>query len=49
MPNNKPTGWVGWVYFATAVLLIVGGLGIVAGLTAFLVPIFMWLPKRVGS
>ncbi len=33
MVEIKPTGWVGWVYFAAAMLLIAGAIGIVAGLT----------------
>jgi hypothetical protein len=32
--RTEPTGWVGWVYFAGAMLLAVGGLQIIAGLAA---------------
>lgn len=34
MARNKPTGWVGWIYFASAMLLLIGGLEAIAGLTA---------------
>ncbi len=35
MANKKdPTGWVGWVYFAGAMLIAVGGLQIISGLVA---------------
>jgi hypothetical protein len=30
----SPTAWVGWVYFAGAMLLVVGGLEILSGLVA---------------
>lgn len=29
----QPSGWVGWIYFTSAMLLIAGGIGIIAGLT----------------
>lgn len=32
--RSEPTGWVGWVYFAGALLLALGGLQIIAGLVA---------------
>ena len=36
MPQRKvtSTGWVGWVYFASAMMLIVGGMQAIAGLVA---------------
>lgn len=34
MARNKPTGWVGWIYFAGAMMMLVGGLEAIAGLTA---------------
>ncbi len=34
MAKNQTTKWVGWVYFASALLLVLGGLQIVSGLTA---------------
>ncbi len=34
--KRDTTGWVGWIYFASTMLLIVGGLQIVAGLVALL-------------
>ncbi len=34
MAKNKPTGWVGWVFFASAMMLLVGGLQAIAGLVA---------------
>ena len=33
MDNARPTGWVGWVYFASTMMLIVGVMHIIAGLT----------------
>lgn len=32
--KSQPTGWVGWVYFAGAMLLVIGGLQVIAGLAA---------------
>ncbi len=32
--NQTVSSWIGWVYFASALLLILGGLQIVSGLTA---------------
>ncbi len=34
MDKNKPTAWVGWVFFASAMMLLVGGLQTIAGLAA---------------
>jgi hypothetical protein len=34
MPSNKPTAWVGWVYFASAMMVLVGGMQVIAGLVA---------------
>jgi hypothetical protein len=34
MPQKEPTGWVGWVYFASAMMLLVGGMQSIAGLVA---------------
>lgn len=33
MVEKSSTGWVGWIYFAAALLLVNGGMQIVAGLT----------------
>ena len=30
--KNTPTAWVGWIYFAGALLLAIGGMQIIAGL-----------------
>jgi len=30
--TKTPTGWVGWVYFAGTILLVLGGVQIIAGL-----------------
>lgn len=30
--NNTPTGWVGWVYFAGFMMMILGGMQMIAGL-----------------
>ena len=32
--NNTPTGWVGWGYFAGFMMMLLGGLQGIAGLTA---------------
>ncbi len=32
MAKKNPTGWVGWVYFAGTMLLVVGGLEVINGL-----------------
>lgn len=34
MPQRQPTGWVGWIYFASAMMLLVGGMQAIAGLVA---------------
>ncbi len=34
MSNNKPTGWVGWIFFASAMMLLLGSLQAIAGLAA---------------
>ena len=34
MPQKQPTGWVGWIYFASAMMLLAGGMQIIAGLVA---------------
>src|SRR5215213_5801140 len=34
--NNEPTGWVGWVYFASLMMLVLGGLQLLSGLVALL-------------
>lgn len=34
MVKNKPTGWVGWIFFASAMMLLVGILQAIAGLVA---------------
>lgn len=40
MVKNKPTGWIGWVYFTAALLIIIGGVQIIAGLTGIFNPNF---------
>lgn len=32
--RNQPTGWVGWVYFASLMMLLVGGFQAIAGLVS---------------
>ena len=34
MARNQTTGWVGWVYFAGAMMLVIGGLQAISGLVA---------------
>lgn len=31
--NNTPSGWIGWVYFAGFMMMVLGGLQIIDGLT----------------
>lgn len=38
--SNGPTSWTGWVYFAGAMMLVMGGLQIFAGLAALLKPTY---------
>jgi hypothetical protein len=33
-PHREPTGWVGWVVFASVILMMVGAFQAIAGLTA---------------
>jgi hypothetical protein len=33
MVKMQPTGWVGWIYFASVLMMLSGGLQIIAGLT----------------
>ena len=30
--SNEPTGWVGWVYFASLMMMLLGGFQVIAGL-----------------
>jgi hypothetical protein len=32
--RNQPSGWVGWVYFASLMMMLVGGFQAIAGLVA---------------
>lgn len=32
--NNSPSGWVGWAYFAGFMMMLLGGLQAIGGLTA---------------
>jgi hypothetical protein len=34
MAQQEPTGWVGWIYFASMMMLILGGLQALTGLVA---------------
>lgn len=36
--RRKVTGWVGWVYFAAAMILVLGGIHVIAGLTGIFSP-----------
>lgn len=33
MVEKRSTGWVGWIYFASILMMLAGGLNIIAGLT----------------
>ena len=32
--RNQPTGWVGWIYFASLMMMLVGGFQAIAGLVS---------------
>lgn len=32
-PEPKVSGWIGWIFFASAMLVLVGGLHVISGLT----------------
>lgn len=34
MSNVRPTAWVGWIYFASVMMILVGGMQVIAGLVA---------------
>jgi hypothetical protein len=34
MAQREPTGWVGWIYFASMMMLVLGGLQALTGLVA---------------
>lgn len=34
MPQKQPTAWVGWIYFASAMMLLAGSLQAIVGLVA---------------
>lgn len=34
MATSKPTGWVGWIYFASVMIFIVGSIQLMAGFVA---------------
>jgi hypothetical protein len=34
MAQKEPTGWVGWIYFASMMMLVLGGLQALSGLVA---------------
>ena len=38
--SNEPSGWVGWVFFAGAMMLVMGGLQVIAGLAALFRPTY---------
>ena len=38
MEKRKSNGWVGWIYFAAVMLMVAGGLNIIAGLTGIFNP-----------
>jgi hypothetical protein len=46
MAQTKPTAWVGWVYFASVMMILAGGLEIIAGLVALLKDDFYVVAQR---
>lgn len=44
--NKEATGWVGWIYFASMMMLIIGGLQALSGLVALLRDNFYVVTER---
>lgn len=44
--TNTPSGWVGWAYFASFMMMLAGALHIVAGLTAVFKDEFFVVTER---
>jgi hypothetical protein len=44
--RNQPTGWVGWVYFASLMMMLVGGFQAIAGLVALFKDDFYLVAER---
>lgn len=44
--TNTPTGWVGWAYFASFMMMLVGALQAIAGLTAIFKEEFYLVTKE---
>jgi len=44
--RNQPTGWVGWVYFASLMMMLVGGFQAIAGLVALFKDDFYLVTER---
>lgn len=38
--RNEPTGWVGWVFFASLMMMLLGGFQAIEGLVALLKPTY---------
>ena len=44
--RNQPSGWVGWVYFASLMMMLVGGFQAIAGLVALFKDDFYLVTER---
>jgi len=44
--RNQPTGWVGWVYFASLMMMLVGGFQAISGLVALFKDDFYLVTER---
>ncbi len=44
--RNQPTGWVGWVYFASLMMMLLGGFQAIAGLVALFKDDFYLVAER---
>ena len=44
--RNQSTGWVGWIYFASLMMMLVGGFGAITGLVALFKNDFYLVTER---
>jgi hypothetical protein len=44
--RNNPTGWVGWVFFASLMMMLLGGFQAIEGLVAILKPDYYLVSEK---
>ena len=44
--RNNPTGWVGWVFFASLMMMLLGGFQAIVGLVAILKPEYYLVSEK---